>query len=145
MRQMEPESETPALNLPPEQICVIHSGPTKRWLAAKQRWDVKYAKTKRRVQLARANEYIKAQKQGFLGGELAGETPPPSALAGRPSVQMAMEESHVEKPKRKNLVGWMWGMMGGKEDKEIEEGNVNVPNEEVLEREEEVPPAPGGI
>jgi len=60
-------------------------------------------------------------------------------------VQMAMEESHVEKPKRKNLVGWMWGMMGGKEDKEIEEGNVNVPNEEVLEREEEVPPAPGGI
>jgi hypothetical protein len=52
-----------------------------------------------------------------------GEMPPPSALAGRPSVQMAMEESlQEEKKKGKNFAGWMWGRMGGKEDREKEEG-----------------------
>jgi hypothetical protein len=55
---------------------------------------------------------------------LAGEMPPPSALAGRPSVQMAMEESMEDEKKKKgkNLAGWMWGVMGGKEDREKEEG-----------------------
>lgn len=123
VRAMEPASEIPALNLPADQICVIHPGPTKRWLIAKQKWDTRYAKVKRHVQLARGQEYIEAQKRGFLGGKLAGEMPPPSALAGRPSVQMAMEESmEHEKKKGKNFAGWMWGVMGGKEDREKEEG-----------------------
>lgn len=53
--------------------------------------------------------------------------PPPSALAGRPSVQMAMEGSMVEKRERerkRNFVGWMWNFMGGMEDKEKEEVKI---------------------
>jgi hypothetical protein len=123
VRQMEPSADIPALNLPVDQICIIHPGPTKRWLAAKQKWDTRYAKQKRHVQLARGREYIEAQKRGFLGGKFVGEMPPPSALAGRPSVLMAMEESmQAEKKKGKNFAGWMWGRMGGKEDREKEEG-----------------------
>ena len=74
--------------------------------------------------MARGREYIEAQKRGFLGGELRGEMPPPSALAGRPSVQMAMEGSVVEKrerDKKRNFVGWMWNFMAGMEDKEKEQ------------------------
>src|SRR5579859_6284402 len=123
VRTLESESEIPALNIPPSEICVIHAGPTKRWLTAKSQWDTKYAKEKRRVQLARGKEYVEAQRKGFLGGDLAGEMPPPSALAGRPSIQMAMAvEDSVEKNGGKNFAGWMWGVMGGMEDKEKEEG-----------------------
>jgi hypothetical protein len=118
---MEPPQEIPALNIPPDQICVIHTGPVKRWLAARRKWDIRYAKQKRRVQLAREREYAEARNQGFVGGDLADESPPPSALAGRPSVQMAMEENKdIEMRKRKNLAGWMWGIMGGQEDRERE-------------------------
>ena len=37
---------------------------------------------------------------------------------------MAMEESLQEEKKKKgkNFAGWMWGRMGGKEDREKEEG-----------------------
>lgn len=122
---MEAASEFAALKIPPEEICVIHPGPTKRWLSAKQKWDVKYAKEKRHVQLSRGKEYINAQKRGFLGGDLIGEMPPPSALAGRPSVQKALPEDETGK-KKKNLAGWVWGMMGGKEDREKEERNRKV-------------------
>jgi hypothetical protein len=58
---------------------------------------------------------------GFLGGDLVGERPPPSALAGRPSVGKAVEEGGRRLGRRKNVVGWMWGRLAGKEDKEKEE------------------------
>ena len=120
---MEPASEIPSLKLSPDQICIPQPGPTNRWLAAKQKWNVKYAKQKRRVQLAWAREYAEALERGFLGGDLAGEMPPPSALAGRPNVQIAKERSHVRIGKKtKNMAGWMWGKMAGKEDSEREAG-----------------------
>ena len=116
IREMEPESQILCLNLPPEQICIIHSGPTKRWLTKKQKWDAKYAKQKRQVQVAREKECLEAHERGFLGGDLRGEMPPPSALAGRPSVRIAMKPAQETK-RRKNLAGWVWGLMGGKDDK----------------------------
>jgi hypothetical protein len=118
---MEPAADIPALNLPPHEICAIHSGPTALWLTAKTKWDLKYAKQKRRIQLLRGKEYLDAQIKGFLGGELRGETPPPSALAGRPSVLMAMEEDQAAG--KKNIAGWMWGVWGGKKDREVEVAN----------------------
>jgi hypothetical protein len=126
---MEPPSSIPALNLSPVEICVIHPGPTSRWLTIKEKWDGKYVKQKRRVQLLRGKEYLEAQRQGFLGGELRGEMPPPSALAGRPSVMMAMEGDDITTGQKKNLAGWMWGFMGGKADREVEEGK-----EEAMEK-----------
>ena len=80
---------------------------------------MRYAKQKRHVQLAREREYFEAQQRGFLGGDLHGETPPPSALAGRPSVQMAIEESLWETRKRKNRAVSIWGTMCGKEDRDF--------------------------
>ena len=130
MREMEPSTEIPCLNIPPTEICRIHSGPTKRWLAAKQKWDTIYAKQKIRVQHSRGKEYIDVQKRGFLGGDLEGEFPPPSALAGRPSTQIAIAEDEARRKKNKNLAGWAWAMMGGKEDRRKEAskkvGNVRV-------------------
>src|SRR5271170_1736730 len=119
-RPMEPESSLPCLSLPPSQICVIHSSPTKRWLAKKQKWDVKYAKQKRKVQLARGREYVLAQERGFLGGDLRGERPPPSALAGRPSVRMAVKQGKGGEKGKRNFRGWVGGVMGGKEDRKKE-------------------------
>ena len=141
IREMEPASQIPALNISPEKICVIYPSPTKCWLNAKQIWDVKYAKQTRHVRLAREREYIEAQKRGFLGGDLVGETPPPSALAGRPSIHMAMTEGQDEPLKRKNLVGWIWGRMGGKEDREKEERKEPV----VSEGDDHVTPTAGVI
>lgn len=139
---MEPASQIPALNIQPEEICIIHPGPTKPWLTAKNIWDVKYAKQKRHVQLAREREHIEAQKRGPPEGELAGETPPPSALAGRPSIQLSITEDHDEPhKKRKNLAGWMWARMGGKEDKEREETKKPV----VVEGVDHVTPTAGGL
>jgi hypothetical protein len=139
---MEPESQLPCLTLTATQICVIHPGPTKRWLQRKQKWDTKYAKQKLRVQLARGKEYVLAQERGFLGGDLRGEMPPPSALAGRPSVRMAVEGKSVGR--RKNFAGWVWGVMGGKEDREKEEDKIE---EGVVEEQKEgqVTPAAGRI
>jgi hypothetical protein len=118
---MEPPHEIPALTIPPAEIGTIHPGPTKRWLAAKTKWDCKYARQKRRVQLRRREEYVRAQRGGFLGGDLMGERPPPSALAVRPSVGKAVEKGERGVGRKKNVVGWMWGRLAGKEDKEKEE------------------------
>jgi len=115
---MEPAHEIPALQIAASEIGVIHAGPTKRWLHAKAKWDAKYAKEKRRAQLARRQEYARAQKDGFLGGDLVGERPPPSALAGRPIV--AFEKHGIVGRKRKNFAGLVWGVLGGQEDKEKE-------------------------
>jgi hypothetical protein len=138
---MEVASQIPALNIPPEEICVIHAGPVKRWLNAKEIWDVKYAKQKRHVQLARGREFIEARKCGFPGGDLAGEVPPPSALAGRPSKQMELVEDQDEPRKRKNLAGWMWGRMSGKEDRDQEESKESI----VVKGDDHVTPTAGGI
>ena len=85
-----------------------------------------------------------AQERGFLGGELRGERPPPSALAGRPSVHVR-KAVEAGKRRRRNFVGWVWGVMGGKEDKEKEEDKVGS-GEGVEEQKEEenVAPAAGG-
>jgi hypothetical protein len=123
IREMEPPEEIPALNIPTNEIGVINAVPTQRWLNAKEKWDRRYAKRKRRIQVLRAKEYVEAQKTGFLGGELAGEVPPPSALAGRPSVQMAMEgHQTVERRRTKNLAAGVWSRIGWKEDKVNEIG-----------------------
>lgn len=121
IRKMEPASEIPVLSTPPDRICVIHAGPTKRWLTVKEKWDIRYAKEKRRVQLARGKEYAEAQSTEVLD-VLAGEMPPPSALVGRPSIQMAIAEGQAQHTEKRNLVAWLWSKIGGKEDRVKELG-----------------------
>jgi len=120
-RPMEPESEMAALNIPASKICIINSTPTKRWLARHQQWEKTYHKAKRQIQAKRAKEYMIAHQQGFIGAWGGGEMPPPSALAGMPSVQMAMEHAEEMAGKEgRNIFAFMWGWIGGSEDREGE-------------------------
>jgi hypothetical protein len=107
--ELEPESELPGCNLPISEIGVIKEGPVKKWMIAKQKWDVKFAATKRKVQKQRATEFAKGYQQ--FGG---GEKPPPSALAGRRKLEGEVKE---EKQKQ-NAALSMWARWGSKHDEE---------------------------
>ena len=121
VRPMEPEEEMEALRISPEKISVINSGPTKRWLQRHQKWEKTYQRAKRQIQAKRAKEYLTAHQRGFVGA-WGGEMPPPSALAGRPSVQMAMKHAEeMTESGGKNMFAYMWGWIGGSEDREHEE------------------------
>lgn len=92
---LAPASVLPALQLRPSEIGVIKAGPTQKWMAAKKKWDTKYAREKRRVQKQRAKE-MAAGFEGFGDDEV----PPPSALAGRRRADMPKEAKK----------GRSWGM-----------------------------------
>ena len=92
---LDPPSSLPALQMSPNEVGVIKPGPVTKWLEAKGKWDVKYAREKRKVQKQRAKE-MAAGFQEFGDDEV----PPPSALAGRRHLKMAKEEKK----------GRSWGM-----------------------------------
>lgn len=75
---LPPASDFLALNMKPENIGVIKEEPVRRWIAAKEKWDNKFAVAKREVQKKRAKELA----NGYVG-IAEGERPPPSAAAGR--------------------------------------------------------------
>ncbi|KAL8824686.1 MAG: hypothetical protein Q9191_004885, partial [Dirinaria sp. TL-2023a] len=99
-------SNIAALNISPNEIGVIKPGPVKKWLAAKQEWDSKFAREKRRVQKQRIKEMAKGY-QGFGDDEV----PPPSALAGRRGLGMEKESA-----KKRSWGLTLWGMWGSKHD-----------------------------
>jgi hypothetical protein len=76
-------------------------------MAAKKKWDTKYASTKRQVQKQRAKEMAKGY-QTFGDGEV----PPPSALAGRRKTGADLKE---EKKKRSTGMS-LWSLWGSKHD-----------------------------
>ncbi|KAI9894091.1 MAG: hypothetical protein M1814_004861 [Vezdaea aestivalis] len=124
-------STLPALNLPANEIGVIKEGPVGKWMAAKKKWDTKYAAEKRKVQKQRVNEMI-AGFEGF-GDD---EAPPPSALAGRRIRNMPKEE------KRKRSWGMsLWTIWGSKHDEKtrslISDANHQIKREEKAEQEPE--------
>lgn len=90
-----PPESLPALQLDPSEIGVIKAGPVTKWLRAKQEWDTKYVREKRRIQIQRAKE-MAAGYQTFGKDEV----PPPSALAGRRGLGIENEEKK----------GRSWGM-----------------------------------
>ena len=101
-----PPSTLPALQVPANEIGVIKPGPVRKWMEAKQVWDTKYAKEKRKVQKKRATEMAKGF-QGFDGDEV----PPPSALAGRRGLTMLKEEK-----KGKSWGMSLWSVWGSSHD-----------------------------
>lgn len=108
---LDPPSSLPALQMSSNEIGVIKPGPVQRWLNAKQEWDSKYAREKRKVQKQRTKELA----EGFKGfGE--DEVPPPSALAGRRGRNMPKEE------KKKRSWGMsMWALWGSTHDEQTME------------------------
>ncbi|KAF2729429.1 alpha/beta-hydrolase [Polyplosphaeria fusca] len=97
--------EMEALNLPVVAIGVPKSGPVNKWMKAQQQWNGKFAKQKLKVQKQR----MKDMQKGYEGFD--GETPAPTALAGRRIKGM--------KPQKKNKRSWgmsMWSIWGSKHD-----------------------------
>jgi acetyl esterase/lipase len=103
---LAPASLLPAVQMPVNEIGVIKPGPVRKWLMAKEKWDVRFAKEKQRVQKQRMDEMVK----GFEGFG-SDESPPPSALAGR----RILNPPQTEKKK----MSWgmsLWSLWGSSHD-----------------------------
>ena len=100
--------DLPGLQLRPSEVGVIKPGPVSKWLAAKQEWDRKYSREKRRVQKQRVKEMATGGSAGFGAEEQA----PPSAMAGR----RHNFEQGEEKRKKKSYGLMLWSMFGSKHD-----------------------------
>lgn len=103
---LAPSASFPALQMHPSEIGVIKPGPVRKWTDAKQVWDTKFAKEKRKVQVRRAKEMAK----GFQSFG-ADEVPPPSALAGRRGLVMPKEGK-----KKKSWGMSLWSLWGSSHD-----------------------------
>lgn len=106
---LDPPSSFEALQIPASQVGAFNPVLVKRWLAAKQEWDDKFAKEKLRVQKRRMAE-LYYQFQNFKD-----ETPPPSSLAAR------REAPGVLPPRRerKSYLMMLWSHWASKHDKRL--------------------------
>lgn len=106
-----PASSLPGLQVPPNEIGVIKPGLVLRWREAQDRWNAKFAREKRRIQIRRAKDMA----QGFEGfGD--DEVPPPSALAGRRRRNMP-EKQDGKKPRSWGMS--LWSVWGSSHDEKI--------------------------
>ncbi|KAI1636962.1 hypothetical protein F4809DRAFT_359043 [Biscogniauxia mediterranea] len=106
IRPLEPESELPACQLPPNEIGVVKEGPVRKWLETRRQWDNRYGSLRAKVHKRRLKEMM----AGYEVFE--GETPPPSALAGRRKIG-----DGVAGRKRKKSAGLaLWSLWGAKHD-----------------------------
>lgn len=93
------------LRIAAEDIGKVKEGPVCKWMRQQALWNKKFAKQKIRVQKQRIEDML----NGYEGFD--GETPPPSALAGR-------RVKGVETPKKlkKSWAMMMWSGWGSKHD-----------------------------
>lgn len=84
---LAPKEDMVALNLPISEVGVPKPGPVNKWMKASQQWNGKFAKQKIKIQQLR----MKEMKAGFE--RFDGETPPPTALAGRRMKGMKKEKA----------------------------------------------------
>lgn len=99
-----PASSLPGLQVPANEIGVIKPGPVLKWREAQDRWNSKFAREKRKIQIRRAKDMAK----GFEGfGD--DEAPPPSALAGRRGRNIPQKRDR-KKPQSWGMSLWsLWG------------------------------------
>ncbi|ORY04940.1 hypothetical protein BCR34DRAFT_591033 [Clohesyomyces aquaticus] len=102
---LAPPSSLPALNLPISSIGVPKPGPVGKWMDAQGKWNGKFAKQKLKIQKKR----LKDLEKGFEGFE--GESPPPTALAGR-----RVKGMKGESKKKKSWGMAMWSGWGSRHD-----------------------------
>ncbi|OJD14637.1 hypothetical protein AJ78_05034 [Emergomyces pasteurianus Ep9510] len=102
-------SQLTALQILPEEIGVPKPGPVRKWLQAKEAWDIKFSKQKSAVQQKRLEEI----RQG-IGLFRHGEYPPPSSLASRKDISVPYEEGE----QKKSHGMWLWSLMASKHDLE---------------------------
>ncbi|KAF2713812.1 alpha/beta-hydrolase [Pleomassaria siparia CBS 279.74] len=102
---MEPYKQIEALNMAREDIGVPKPGPVNKWMKAQSEWNGKFAKDKLKVQKKR----IKDMEKGYEGFE--GESPPPTALAGR-----ILKGMKAEKKSKRSWGMSLWSLWGSKHD-----------------------------
>jgi len=102
---LAPKEELVALNIPSVDVGVPKTGPVSKWMKAQSQWNNKFSKQKIKIQKQR----IKDMQKGFEGFE--GETPPPTALAGR-----RIKGMKAEKAKKRSWGMSMWAGWGSKHD-----------------------------
>jgi len=99
------KEELVALNMATADIGVPKSGPVNKWMKAQEQWNGKFSKQKLKIQRQR----VKDMEKGYEGFD--GETPPPTALAGR-----RVKGMKAEKAKKKSWGMAMWSLWGSKHD-----------------------------
>jgi hypothetical protein len=102
---LPPKEDLEALNMPTIEVGVPKPGPVNKWMKASQQWNGKFGKHKIKIQKQR----LKDMEQGFEGFD--GETPPPTALAGR-----RIKNMKSEKAKKKSWGMALWSLWGSKHD-----------------------------
>lgn len=116
---LPPASDFLALNMKPEDIGVIKQEPVRRWMAAKEKWDTKFAAAKREVQRKRAKEL----SSGYFG-IAEGEKPPPSAAAGRRKNGDIIVDTDKKKP---SLGLKWWSSIGYSHDEKTVSSSISLP------------------
>lgn len=109
--QLDRSTILPILQIPPSKICVVNPDLVKKWLAAEEKWDRKFAKTKRRVQ----KQITKELAHGFL--EIEGESPPATALVAR----RPAPEQVPQRKTRKSCGMHLWNRWANRHDKKAME------------------------
>lgn len=103
---LAPEEELIACNMASSEIGVIKEGPVRKWLITRQQWDNRFGSARAKIHKQRLKEMMAGYEH------FDGETPPPSALAGRrrPGYET------VDKKKRKSMGLALWSLWGSKHD-----------------------------
>ncbi|EGD86686.2 protein bfr2 [Trichophyton rubrum CBS 118892] len=104
------EHDLPALQVPRNHIGVPKPIPVRRWLAAKEEWDSKFIKEKRRLQ----KERLKRIPLG-IDDIAPGDHPPPSSRAARRGVVV----SEVRQPTKKSVMLSFWNRLGAIHDAKV--------------------------
>lgn len=103
---LEPAFTLGALQVSPAEIGVVKEGPTRKWMAAQQRFNTRFAKEKRAVQRQRVEELRKGYER------FEGETVPATALAGR----RLKEGKDTERRVKRSWGMSLWSLWGSKHD-----------------------------
>ncbi|PNH65066.1 hypothetical protein VD0002_g3818 [Verticillium dahliae] len=103
---LEAPSELASCTMDKRDIGVAKEIPVRRWLETKARWDSRYSSAKTKVH----QQIVKDIASGFVGCD--GETPPPTALAGRRKVSA----EQVDNKKKRSLGLALWSLWGSKHD-----------------------------
>ncbi|KAA8644542.1 uncharacterized protein ATNIH1004_008746 [Aspergillus tanneri] len=104
---LDPVCFEPVLQLPPSYVGSINPSLLKKWLAAKDEWDVKFAKEKLHMQQKRKKELAYGLKY------FKNETPPPCSLAARKEVSGVLPSWNA----RKSYPMTLWSHWASKHDK----------------------------
>lgn len=106
IRPLDPASDLVACNMDPNEIGVFKEVPVRKWLEQRRQMDNRYGSARVKVHKQRLKEMI-AGYEGFDG-----DTPPPSALAGRRRVLGEL----ADKKKAKGIGLSLWSLWGSKHD-----------------------------